>query len=210
MIPPRNPRAPANADRPGAETEPSPSVEPRLARLAALIEEFRIEAERYFNGALAIPPEDRRVKVQHALRDLRSMTMRSAADQFRMSGLEARFNLLSESYGRRLREREEGRRSARRRDEAGEPASRYDVDQGVVLGRTADPEAVEALYAGLARSGAATRLDLETFRGYLARQIEEIRAKTGAEQVQFRLAQEDGRIKLKAKPVGAEGAGRQP
>jgi hypothetical protein len=209
LIPPRNPRVPANADRSGAEPEPSPSLEPRLARLAALIEEFRIEAERYFNGALPIPPEDRRVNVQHALRDLRSMTMRSAADQFRMSGLEARFNLLSESYGRRLREREEGRGSARRR-EPGEPASRYDVDQGVVLGRTADPEAVEALYAGLARSGAATRLDLETFRGYLARQIEEIRAKTGAEQVQFRLAQEDGRIKLKAKPVGAGGAGHQP
>ena len=102
MIPPRNPRA---SDRPGAEPEPTPSVEPRLARLAALIEEFRIEAERYFNGALAIPPEDKRVKVQHALRDLRSMSIRSAADQFRMSGLEARFNLLSASYGRRLRER---------------------------------------------------------------------------------------------------------
>ena len=204
MIPPRNPRA---SDRPGAEPEPTPSVEPRLARLSALIEEFRIEAERYFNGALAIPPEDKRVKVQHALRDLRSMSIRSAADQFRMSGLEARFNLLSESFLRRLREREEGRGPQRPR-EAGEAGSRYDVEQGVVLGGGGDPQAVEALFAGLARKGAASRLDLETFRGYIARQVEEIRARTGAEQVQFRLTEEDGRVKLKAKPYGAGGAGR--
>jgi hypothetical protein len=204
LIPPRNPRA---SDRPGAEPEPTPSVEPRLARLAALIEEFRIEAERFFNGALAIPPEDKRVKVQHALRDLRSMSIRSAADQFRMSGLEARFNLLSESFLRRLRDREEGRGPQRAR-EAGEAGSRYDVEQGVVLGGGGDPQAVEALFAGLARKGAASRLDLETFRGYIARQVEEIRAKTGAEQVQFRLTEEDGRVKLKAKPYGAGGAGR--
>ena len=204
MIPPRNPRA---SDRPGAEPEPTPSVEPRLARLAALIEEFRIEAERYFNGALAIPPEDKRVKVQHALRDLRSMSIRSAADQFRMSGLEARFNLLSESFLRRLRDREEGRGPQRPR-EAGEAGSSYDVEQGVVLGGGGDPQAVEALFAGLARKGAASRLDLETFRGYIARQVEEIRARTGAEQVQFRLTEEDGRVKLKAKPYGAGGGGR--
>ena len=38
--------------------------------------------------------------------------------------------------------------------------------------------------------------------------VEEIRARTGAEQVQFRLTEEDGRVKLKAKPYGAGGAGR--
>lgn len=207
MIPPRNPRAPGANDRPGTEPEPSPSLEPRLARLAALIEKFRIQVERFFNGGRDRPPEDERVEVQAALRDLRSLSIRTAADQFRLSGLEARFNLLSETYGRRLRDREEGRGTAARLHAPARPASRYDVEQGVVVGRSAEPEAVEALFAGLARKGAASRLDLETFRGYIARQVEEIRARTGAEQVQFRLAEEDGRIKLKAKPFGPGGAG---
>jgi hypothetical protein len=64
---------------------------------------------------------------------------------------------------------------------------------------------VEALFAGLARAGGAARLDLESFRGYLEKQAAEIRAKTGAERVQFRLAQEEGKIKLKARPVRSDG-----
>ena len=39
------------------------------------------------------------------------------------------------------------------------------------------------------------------FRGYLAQQIESIRLKTGCDAVQFRIATEDGKLKLKAKPV---------
>jgi hypothetical protein len=111
---------------------------------------------------------------------------------------------MAETYGRRLRDREEGRAPQRAREAAGGRA-RYDLEQGVVLDRDADPAAVEAIYAGLARTGAASRLDLDTFRNYLARQVEEIRAKTGAEQVQFRLAQEEGKVKLKARPVSAPG-----
>jgi len=207
LIPPRNARPPGPGERPGGEPEPSPALEPRLARLAALIEKFRIQAERYFNGGRERPPEDDRAEVQVALRDLRSLSIRSAADQFRLSGLESRFNVLSENYGRRLREREEGRGASVRPHAHAQPASRYDVEEGVVVGRGAEADAVEALFAGLARKGAAAKLDLETFRGYIARQVEEIRARTGAEQVQFRLAEEDGRVKLKAKPVGAGGAG---
>jgi hypothetical protein len=180
------------------------ATDPRLAELVRLIERFRIEVERFFNGSAPIPPEDLRLNVQKALRDLRNASPRSAVEQFRLSGLETRFNLLSESYGRRLRDREEGRTPQRTHHDAAE-RPRYDPEQGVVLGRGADPAAVEALFAGLARSGAANRLDLESFKGYLARQIDEIRARTGAEQVQFRLTQEEGKIKLKAKPVNAPG-----
>jgi len=46
-------------------------------------------------------------------------------------------------------------------------------------------------------------MELEAFRGYISRQIESIRIKTGCDAVQFRLATEEGKLKLKAKPVGA-------
>jgi hypothetical protein len=190
----------------GEAPESTPGFEPRLARLSDLIEQFRIDSERYFNGALPIPPEELKLRVQRALRDLRSVNLRSAAEIFRLGGLEARFNVLSENVGRRLREREEGRGVHRPVETAAEPA-RYDPEAGIVLGRAEAPEAVEALFAGLARRGAAAKLDLESFRGYLARQIEEIRAKTGAEQVQFRLTEEQGKVKLKARPVGPGGEG---
>lgn len=74
----------------------------------------------------------------------------------------------------------------------------------MVLDRNLEPDAVEALFAGLARRG-ASKLDLDSFRGYLAQQLEAIHGKTGAAEVQFRVAEEDGKLKLKAKPVGAPG-----
>jgi hypothetical protein len=186
----------------GGESSATPGIEPRLARLGDLIDKFRIEAERYFNGAAPVPPEELRTRVQRALRDLRSVNLRSAVDQFRLSGLEARFNILSENYGRRLRDREEGRGPVRPRDTA-ETGPQYDSEEGIVVGGKADPAAVEALFADLAKQGAAAKLDLDSFRGYLAKQVEEIRARTGAERVQFRLAREQGKIKLKAKPIGS-------
>lgn len=145
--------------------------------------------------------------MQRALRDLRTVALRSAVEQFRLSGLESRFNILSESFGRRLRDREEGR-GPQRPKETAPAAPRYDPEAGIVLGRGPETAAVDALFAGLARHGAAARLDLDAFRHYVQRQIEEIRNKTGAERVQFRLTREDGKVKLKARPIGSsEGGG---
>lgn len=201
MIPPRR----GAPDGPAAPGEPDPGIEARLARVADLVERFRIEAERYFSGAIELPPEELKHQIQRALRDLRSVSLRSAVEQFRMGSLEARFNTLSELYGRRLRDREEGRGAAVRSRPVAAAAPRYDAEAGIVFGRDADGAAVEALFAGLAKAGGAARLDLESFRGYLEKQAAEIRAKTGAERVQFRLAQEEGKIKLKARPVRSDG-----
>jgi hypothetical protein len=68
-----------------------------------------------------------------------------------------------------------------------------------VLSESLDPGAVEALWQGL--SGGGAQVELDTFRGYLARQIEQIRDRTGSGSVQFRVVKEKGRLKLKAKPV---------
>jgi hypothetical protein len=73
-----------------------------------------------------------------------------------------------------------------------------------VISDRLEPDAVAALYGALSRQkSGAPAMELDAFRGYLARQIESIRIKTGCEAVQFRLAAEEGKLKLKAKPVGA-------
>lgn len=83
-------------------------------------------------------------------------------------------------------------------------APKLDPMAGVVITDRLEPDAVDALYRALSREqGGAATMELETFRGYIARQIETIRVKTGCEAVQFRLAAEHGKLKLKAKPVGA-------
>jgi hypothetical protein len=134
-------------------------------------------------------------------------SLATAVDSFRLGDMEARFNSYNELFNRRVRDNEEGRHPAARPAPA--PASRrYDPEQGIVFGDRIDPRAAEALYQGLAASpGDSPRFDLDSFQTYLARQVNAIREKTGCAQVQFRLAAEDGKIKLKARPVTArEGA----
>jgi hypothetical protein len=211
---PRAPGEPRSAPRTGARNggrdapksaagaAPAPALEGRLARLEGEIEQFRVDIERFWNGALPIPPEELRTRIQRELRDLRGVTLKSAVEQFRMATIEARFNSLSELFGRRLREREEGRAIAV--PHLAHAVARHDPRAGIVFRGEPDAPSVEALWSGLVASGGA-RLELETFRGYLVRQLVEIRTRTGAAAVQFRVVQEEGKLKLKAKPVtGAE------
>jgi hypothetical protein len=180
--------------------------ESRLARLGEMVEQFRVDSERFHNGALPIPPEDLRAKIQRELRELRAAgAQRGATDQFRLGSFEARFNSLSELFGRRLREKEEGRGAIPTRQPAAE-APRHDARSGIVFDGEPDAVAVEALWSGLVASAGGATIELETFRGYIVRQLGEIRGKTGVAAVQFRVVSEEGKLKLKAKPLGsAEG-----
>jgi len=174
--------------------------EGRFALAERAVEQFRVDAERYFGGGLELPPEDLRDRVAAQIRELRAVNVRTVADRYRLNALEARFNALSELFNRRLREREEGRGVAQRPAVATVEAPRYDAAAGVVLGDRPDPAAIETLWRSLVATG-GRKLELDTFRGYLERQVEQVRAKTGATRVQFRVAEENGELKLKAKPI---------
>jgi hypothetical protein len=172
--------------------------------LADGIEKWKIEFERFLAGAAVIPPDVDRAKLVRDLRELRTVNLRTSADQFRLASLEARFNSYSELFNRRLRDREEGRGTRLPRPAAAAAERRLDAASGVVVTDRLEPEAVDALYQTLTRrigASAAPAMALDTFRGYLSQQIESIRLKTGCEAVQFRIATEDGKLKLKAKPV---------
>ena len=168
--------------------------------LARKVDQFRIDGQRFFAGDLKLPPDDLKEEIKRGLKRLHGSKLATSADFFRLGSLEARFNSQSELFGRRLRERELG--GSRPRVERPELA--HDPSEGVVLSREG---AVEALYKGLYLSDSGSKskpaLDLERFREHLAKQAEAIRAKTGAEDIQFRIAEEDGKMKIKAKPIKA-------
>jgi hypothetical protein len=211
--PKRNP-SPNPAKRPGSGTgntpvppgkRSAPGVSEAIDQLGREIQQFRVDCERFFNGALPIPPEELRNRVQAQLRQLRNVSITTAVDNFRLGDIEARFNSYNELFNRRLRDREEGRHP--QAHQAPPPTRRYDPEKGILVGDRVDPEAAEALYQGLASgSGDSPRFDLDSFQSYLVKQAAAIRAKTGCTEVQFRLAVEDGKKKLKARPVqGSQG-----
>ncbi|MDA8015913.1 MAG: hypothetical protein MPN21_00585 [Thermoanaerobaculia bacterium] len=171
-----------------------------LGRLTRAIEQFRIDTQRYFGGDLNIPPEELKESIAGDLRRLRGLASKGGtAGRYRLSSLEARFNSQADLFNRRLREMETGgKRRTAAADQEADP-----MGEGVLMGQGARDNAVETLYKGLyLQSGSRNpSMDLEKFRSYLNQQTETIRKKTGAESVKFRIAMEDGKMKLKAKPV---------
>jgi hypothetical protein len=203
---PTSPARPGLAARPGAAGPAAAARRSGMAedidRLDREVQQLRIEFERFFSGAQPLPPEELRHRIQGQLRQLRNRTATTAVEGFRLGELEARFNSYNELFNRRLRDREEGRHAPRIAPPA-PAAPRFDPEQGIVVREAVDPAAAEALYTGLrSGSGEGPKFDLDSFQTYLERQAASIREKTGCAQVQFRLAREDGKLKLKARPVG--------
>ncbi len=210
--------------KPGPAKGAAPTVSEAIDRLAAEIRQLRVDFERFFSGALHLPPDELRRRVQADLRQLRNVSAMTAVERFRLSDLEARHNSYDELFSRRLRDREEGRMPGGHAPLAAPPPQapppRYDPGAGIVIGSSPDPRAVAALYEGLTTVGAPVggsaegpRFDLASFGSYLQRQAAAIRDKTGCAEVQFRLAAEDGKLKLKARPVSggaAAAAGATP
>jgi hypothetical protein len=207
----RRPEGPAPGPAaPAAGPARHPALAVDIDQLEAEIRRLRIEFERFFSGALHVPPDELRNRVQAQLRTLRNVNAGTAVDRFRLGTLEARFNSYNELYSRRLREREEGRLRAAPAAPARAAPPLYDPAVGVAIGPRPEPAAVAALFAGVAGVAGvaagggegAPRFDLAGFEAYLQRQAAAIRDKTGCDEVQFRLATEDGKLKLKARPVG--------
>jgi hypothetical protein len=202
------PAAPGAPQRPGAPAAAgnAPALGDTLDQLNRDIRQLQIEYEKFFNGALPTPPEEMRNRIQTQIRNLRNLKITTTVDNYRLGDVEARFNSYNELFNRRLRDREEGRRPGVHNAPPLE-RQKYDPREGITFGGRFEPEAVEALYQGLAsRPGDGPKFDLDSFEKYLARQVAALREKTGCDQVQFRLAEEEGKLKLKARPVPRTGS----
>lgn len=174
----------------------------REAQLDALDRDIRalgIEFEKYFNGALDVPPLKRQHELAATVRELHTR-MRTSLERFRLSSLEARFTSYSEMWGRRVRLIEIGETPGGRSADGDEHP--VDVAKGVVLGGAVPRSVSDALFQRLYGGAEGERIpDPQRFEHYLNRQIHQLRARTGCRQVRFRVAEESGRPKLKALPL---------
>lgn len=178
------------------------TTEELMDRLDRDLRMLRVEFERFFNRTPGVEYPDlerERSRIGAELRKLRNSKFQGVEVGFRLSTLESKYASYSQLFRRRVRQIEEGVPLAGRR-----PAVRPEADsgRGVVVAGAVEDETVAALYEGLHRqAGSGPRFDLSSFRTYLERQLDTIRTQTGCDQVVFRIAEEDGKMKLKARPV---------
>lgn len=181
------------------------TIDERMDRVDRDLRMLRVEFERFFNRAPGVEYPDlerERARIGAELRKLRNSKLQGVEVGFRLGTLEAKYASYSQLFQRRVRQIEEGVTPSGRPARRGASA---DPARGVVVAGRVKDETVAALYQGLHRQdGNRPRFDLESFRTYLERQLDTIRSRTGCDRVVFRVAEEEGKMKLKARPVQDE------
>jgi hypothetical protein len=173
------------------------SIAPEVDAFERELQRLHVELERFLNGGVGAPPVELDAAAGVTLHRLRAKAKLSI-DQFRLSALEARLQSLRELFQRRLRDREMGLRPPPR------PVARtLDARRGVELSEGIDEAAAGVLYQAMYGESKSVPPDLARFRETLARQVASVREKTGCTAVRIRVVEEDGKPKLKAKPIKA-------
>jgi len=202
------------------------ALEEDLVKIDEGIFKVQKEWERFFSGQERKAPYESKQRLDRLIRRYVGIEIRNNVERFRFQSLTAKYNTLSDMWNRKLRAIEEGRplssvqlkhvREAEaegilspaavphaptgRTKETARPA-RMEVrlstlredDQGV-------KELYEQFRAARASSG-ESEVKFESFRKLIAQQRSRLLEEKDAVAVDFRVAVQDGKVALKAKPV---------
>jgi hypothetical protein len=205
------------------------AIEEDLAKIEEGTVKLQQEWERFFSGQERKAPFESKQRLDRLIRRYVGVEIRNNVERFRFLSLTAKYNTLSDMWNRKLRAMEEGRPLSSSqlklmREAAADAlaASSVPVDQGangsgpgeapgpavreVVRLSTLreDEEGVKQLYEQFraARASAGQpEVKFESFRKLIAQQRSRLLQEKEAVAVDFRIALQDGKVALKAKPV---------
>jgi hypothetical protein len=187
--------------------------------LEEAIRRLNAEYDAFLYGAASKPPVESRKHVEQMIRRLLAESADSAADRFRFATLQGRFNALGERWERLQDEKESGRRPGLYGHFTPERSPR--TDPGANVRRSADVEeerqAAAAARGLFERYVAARRAKGESMEGYpferfvqsLERERERLKERLGTAEIEFDVAERDGKVKLIARRSGAGVARRE-
>lgn len=188
-------------------------VEDDLARLEGLMKKLESEYDQFFSGLVRVLPNRTEKTVQALIREYARRTIQNPGLRFRYANLVARYNSYSTIWGRRIREREEGRAPGRPRRGSSPPPERGSSAAGKTvrarafvsagsLDRSEPLEDIFHSYKELREEcGESTeRLRMENFSRVLVEKIDKMRSGTQCEKVEVRLRREDGKCRILLRP----------
>jgi hypothetical protein len=190
----------------------------QLEALEGALRDLNAQYDAFLYGSTPKPPVEVRRRVGQQIRRLSTSEPDSAADRYRFSTLQGRYNALCERWDRLQAEKEAGRRpgiyghftrlggaglerAAGRPNAA--PSGSVKADAGVSPSfvSPAEKELFERYkQAKLDRGEDVTGLDLERFVERLAREKEKLKEHFGGADIEFVVAERDGRVRLVARP----------
>lgn len=191
------------------------SWERELAVLNEAIRRLNAEYDAFLYGSVGKPPLGSRRHVEEMFRRLSGSGSDSAADQYRLSALEGRYATLCERWERLQAEKEAGLRPGIRAGFVSHlapgggaaPASGPNtpppgsVHSGRGDGSAEDRGLFERYLSARRRTGEdVSGYRLEDFLARLEEEREKLRQRLGGEDVEFDVAEREGRVRLVARP----------
>ncbi|MDQ2870130.1 MAG: hypothetical protein M3S32_05265 [Acidobacteriota bacterium] len=184
-----------------------------LQALEKAIALVNAEYDAFLYGSATKPPVESRKNVDRLIRQLGRSDPESAADRYRFSTIQGRWNTLIERWERLQGEKEAGKRpgiygrfgtAGGTKSAAGLPNAAPSRSVDPKTPPSASPDSRRELFekylaARKARGEPSEGLNFERFADSLERETERVKERFGGAEVEFDVAERDGRVKLVAR-----------
>jgi hypothetical protein len=161
-------------------------LERELEQLDLALSILKRDFEIYFAGGMKLPPLEAQRRIERAIRKYSNITNLNYAQRFRYNNLSARFNSYADLWNKQMKYKEEGR-----------------TPSGAVIQVQVQAQKLfnEYLQSREQTGETASGVSFDKFSQQLAKQKETIVGRYQCKDVEFYVAVEQGKTKLKAKPI---------
>ena len=179
-------------------------IDKELDTLETALTSLKRDYEIYFSGGSKLPPLSGHRRLENQMRRFSTLTSLSYAQRFRFNNINARFNTFADLWNKQMRYKEEGRTPS------GGVLQTAVPEKPPKQRRSTSMDAEAATHQNLfneylkcrEKTGEPTTgVSFEKFSAQLSKQKESIREKYQCRDVEFYVSVDQGKTKLKAKPV---------
>lgn len=179
---------------------------------------LRAEYNQFLSGALQHPPNFTVAQIRKLIRKYAMVKGLKGMQRFQYFNMVARFNTMQEFFGRRMRDRSEGKRMLygfvkSEQDQAEKPVealkrqSRPERDKGHIVADVRKQHGTlkhmfdkwNELSSEVSKP--LPPIDFDKFKSMIQSKTEVLCSKKGCKAVRYRMVVEDGALRIKAKPV---------
>lgn len=185
-------------------TDPKALIDQNIRQLEERIRQLKIEWDLFFTGNRRVPPTKELDDADKLAKTLKNGSITDNGQRFKAQSVYSNFITMQELWNKRLRKQEEGRLQSRKPARSTVMAASPAPDSVVLNARNGGSGRLKGLfnkYLTLANPDDVKSLTYEAFSSRIAQQVASIIRTQGCQEVQISVRLEEGKVKLKAKPL---------
>jgi hypothetical protein len=176
-------------------------LEKDLEMLDQALTILKRDFEIYFSGGLKLPPLEAQRKIEREIRKISRLTNLNYAQRFRYNNLSARFNTYVDLWNKQMRYKEEGRTPSGAVIQIAQKETKPPKSKSLDSQSREYQKLFNDYQQCRQKTGESAAVTFDKFAELISKQKEAILVKYDCKEVEFNVVIEQGKTKLKAKPV---------